>query len=252
MKGSPIWRWLGLITVGWLLVCAGVLGFLHEQIRPDEADPALREVARSTSSDRGRPRAAPLPAPLASGCAVSVEVVDDAGDPVDDAELVLGLHDPQTEGAWREEAFADGDGRQRWEGLPCVYVELAAEAQGYTRSYANVYLSEPGQEEAVRITLLDGLMAEGRVTGPDGRPVEGALVQSGTYEALTDGRGRYEINLDYALTTDEEGQPRGMGYLFADALGYEENGVNPFEAVGLGAPDGREVYEVDLELTAVR
>lgn len=237
-----------------MLLCAGVLGFLHEQLRPDVADPSLRRPLAERAAFGTEPvvtRTALGEAPDGP-CGLLVRVVDADGEPVAGAEVAIELDGPDEPLA--DEADTDDLGEVRWRGMPCGVLGIRAEAEDLGTGTASALVLEEQPLAEATVVLRPQLWLEGRVEGGFGDPVAGARLSSGPYSALSDPQGRYRLQLHYEALpgVGEQASPRWVSWLNADALGYAADGLDVFDVLGLDGPDGREVYELDIVLDPVR
>lgn len=117
---------------------------------------------------------------VAGGTApVTVNVIDDVGDPVSGAQVssggvVLGVTDN------------DGSATVEWHG---GLSSFAVQASGYNMLQISV-LDKP--DTSVEAVLRPSLL-RGRIVDPDERPVEGAYVTAGAGTAVTDLDGRFSV-----------------------------------------------------------
>ncbi|MGH9199007.1 MAG: putative glycoside hydrolase, partial [Acidimicrobiia bacterium] len=117
---------------------------------------------------------------VAGGTApVTVNVIDDVGDPVSRAQVssggvVLGVTDN------------DGSATVEWHG---GLSSFAVQASGYNMLQISV-LDKP--DTSVEAVLRPSLL-RGRIVDPDERPVEGAYVTAGAGTAVTDLDGRFSV-----------------------------------------------------------
>lgn len=123
---------------------------------------------------------------------VEISVVDDAGHPVDAAQVTLLSLDPAT--PLRQTAFTSDRGIAAIEDARGLDLRLVVEAPGWALSARSV----DNAPERIEIKLSRGVMVEGRVTAVRGRqPLEGAavtLVAEGRRAfALTDRDGHYRL-----------------------------------------------------------
>ena len=84
------------------------------------------------------------------------------------------------------------DGRFRLEGAPGGLHRLVARAPGFVPRWIWTDVAH-GDDPFVRFTLAAGAVIEGTVFGPDGEPVEGAAVEGGGSDAVSDAAGRYRL-----------------------------------------------------------
>lgn len=139
---------------------------------------------------------------LRAASAVVVDVVDDAGAPVDGATVELRGLDVQT--------ATTAAGRARLAPVVPGGYQVAAWASGFAPSYA--FLPVAGDEATTRIALRRGARVAGRVVDASGAPVAGARV-------LYTGASDWNIQPDERL----DGQLTGA------------DGAFVFEAVGAGS-----------------
>ncbi len=154
---------------------------------------------------------------------VTVEVVDSAGHPVAGAEVLAQPRFGPFRGASptadrtllrtsQDAALAavftltsDSGGRARFSGLPApdgepARYDIAATAAGLATGWAEGVLLPRAEDEAVRIvlTVAEEIVADGRIVGEHGDPVEGATVSVGS-------RGSRVSEGPASVTTDGDG-----------------------------------------------
>ncbi len=146
------------------------------------------------------PREAPAPASGApvdlrleraavfpGAAAVSGVVVDIRGIPIAGAELyAVRTAQTRVQGHRPQERFAESLGATSQtggflgEGLVPGRFDLLARAKGFVPGRVGDLNLRPGQRLfGVRIVLIDGVRVEGKVTDPDGHPIEGAAIEAG-------------------------------------------------------------------------
>jgi protocatechuate 3,4-dioxygenase beta subunit len=130
------------------------------------------------------PPAKPLRLVLAPASRVAGRVVDDAGEPIAGALVVLLRAEPglgivlTAAGSPEGSARTDEEGRFAIEAARPGRARLAASAAGFARSAAGELDLLPGSDRTgVEVILRRGATLAGRVTGEDGRPVAGAWVR---------------------------------------------------------------------------
>lgn len=110
-------------------------------------------------------------------------------------------YDPNHDIYKRVQAETDVDGRFELSGLvPGFSYRIKVEDEAGHTAETKVRLSDQGQDyEGLKIDMTSGLSVSGHVTGPDGEPIEHALVRfRGKSPIETDAQGRYTVNGLYA------------------------------------------------------
>ncbi|HEX8170062.1 MAG TPA: carboxypeptidase regulatory-like domain-containing protein [Thermoanaerobaculia bacterium] len=118
-------------------------------------------------------------------------------------------------------SFTSDDGSFALEHVPTGAVNLVANAAGYTSARTTLMLEDGKDVDDVVLELDSGVRLTGRVTGPDGAPVEGASVRvavsamggfasrGAAARATTDARGEYTLEaLEPGEETIEFSHPR--------------------------------------------
>jgi uncharacterized GH25 family protein len=147
---------------------------------------------------------------LPEGVAAAGKVVDaESGEPVPDADVSFTAKGRQ--GATKD-AHTDAEGAFEVKGLAEGKFEAGASARGYLRGkQVTVEVAAEGSSGLV-ITLERGGSISGRVLGPDGKPVAGALVQpSISFTTSEEWNEASETIADVSLRTDSEGRYRLEG-----------------------------------------
>lgn len=125
---------------------------------------------------------------------IAITVLDDAGEPIELAEVSVLSLDPAA--PLRSTAFSDGRGKLEVSDARGLSLRVSAQAPGFAR---RVLVLEPNSAQAtVELKLSRGALVEGRVTALRGRRgVEGALVtlsaQGLRKTATTDRDGVYRL-----------------------------------------------------------
>jgi uncharacterized GH25 family protein len=127
---------------------------------------------------------------LRAASAVTVEVVDDAGAPVDGATVELRGLDHQT-------ATTAGGKATLAPVIPGGY-QVAAWAPGFARAFQ--WLRVAGEQVTARVALRRGAALAGRVIDDRGQPVAGARV---VYHGASDWSVQADERLDGAVTGDD-------------------------------------------------
>lgn len=161
------------------------------------------------SSDRPEPVPAEFTVQLDKVWSVGGVVVDEAGQPIQGAELLLYIVYKRRPGDTRQLKSATArvttasDGTWRFDSVPESNEEIGAEIThpnhctiiaNFARSSYEVISEEKPVEP---IVIPSGLVVAGRVTDSSGQPVVGATVQTNFYndvrQAKTDSAGRYRL-----------------------------------------------------------
>lgn len=116
---------------------------------------------------------------LVAGVAVQGRVVDEAGAPIPDAELLL-ISPRRDWLAARVVGRSDERGEYAVDELPIGH-HLTARAPGHVPAFLQKIAESPRNEPVKMDFVIDwrGVAVAGRVVDPDGRPVAGALVAAG-------------------------------------------------------------------------
>ncbi len=159
------------------------------------------------------PAEAPVRLVLQPAAKVSGRVVDDGGDPVPGAMLMVTQVAERAVGGMPAfpdiSGTTDERGRFSLDGLEAGRIELGAQAEGYIAAPAKALDIAAGREvKDVELVVSRGAQVEGVVLGPDGGPVDGARVQVQRKEegdrfsvgdalaprATSDGDGRFRLS----------------------------------------------------------
>jgi protocatechuate 3,4-dioxygenase beta subunit len=133
-------------------------------------------------------------------------VVDDEGKPIEGAEVDAWTFFPGNEAKTDKEGLFRLTGLDKFEADPKV--EVVVRKAGYTPQF---FLAQPTGRPGWVIVLRNKTYFEGRVTGPDGKPVAGARVRANCGPKLTAGEVWNEA------TTGEDGRYR----MYAQADVYD-------------------------------
>jgi len=171
---------------------------------------------------------------------VEGRVVSTTGEPVRKATVRLVLNG-QPPKAYIE--LTGSDGRFLFEGVAPGRYSISAQKAGYgpasTAGTGSALVFEGGEaRRGVEIRMTPASVVSGRLTDPDGDPVQGAQVQ-----LMRRGYARGRRTLQYAVSaqTDDRGQYRitnvqpGHYYVLASDPAARTFGVNPNEIRGLSA-----------------
>ncbi len=169
--------------------------------------PALAKVAPALDETQGTPE---LRLVLGPGRAARGRIVDESGEPVGGAQVELlrnrasmlaGDNSPD-DGLYL--ATADEEGHFEILGLPEGWFDLRARRQGFLPHELEA-VEVAGEVDFGMLVLSRGEPLKGRVTGPDGQPVEGLSVRVAELPfnlrsrvlapptGLTDAEGRFEL-----------------------------------------------------------
>jgi protocatechuate 3,4-dioxygenase beta subunit len=138
---------------------------------------------------------------LQRGARVAGRVIDERGNPVQGAWLMLSTRTGGFGDVPSGDAMADDQGRFEFAAVQPGKLTLTANADGYLQEEVEVEIPARGLEN-LRVSLRPGASIVGRVLGPDGGPVPGAQVQlvpddAGNVIALqpgqTDGSGSFRL-----------------------------------------------------------
>ncbi|HEX3128346.1 MAG TPA: carboxypeptidase regulatory-like domain-containing protein [Thermoanaerobaculia bacterium] len=136
--------------------------------------------------------------------AVEGRTVDDDGQPVAGAKIIL-LPTERRGGFRIKDGVSDESGAFRIEDVPPGALEAQAVAAGFQPAYLSNLEVRAGQDlKGVEIVLATGAAVEGRVLSPAGKPVVGATIELAEEEgagmfripvaAMSDGDGRYRLD----------------------------------------------------------
>lgn len=170
-----------------------------------------RGFAPRTISGIETPLPEPLTVELTPAARIAGTVLDEAGDPVAGAKLVLTEEvskDSKTPVRGRFVAVAEVDSAGRFEMVDLTpgRFQLSALASGYLpETRGGIDLKEGNGMDGIDLVLRRGAVIEGRVLAPDGSPVAGARVMvldqpaqtdlglAGRPETFADNEGRYQL-----------------------------------------------------------
>lgn len=210
------------------------------------------------------PTGEPLAVELLPASEVHGQVLDEAGEPIAEARLLVEPAPPPagTVGVGRprqgsRELTADDEGRFTVDGLEPGRLEVRAAAGGFQPGSPETLELAAGEiRQGVTLVLARGAVVEGRVLSRDGAGVAGARLRLSEVTAVSDAEGFYRL----------EGVPPGEQFLFARHLEFDQQavkvevvpGVNPVDVVLTGgwavsgrvveAGGGAEVAEARVEL----
>ena len=179
---------------------------------------------------------------MAAGGVVRGRVVDRDGVPVAHAAVRVAGHDAETQTTIDRELVTGRDGRFEARGLPRVLLAAVAETDAATSEAIEVDLAAAPIADA-ELALRATSTITGRVVGPDGDAVPGALVHAVAAPLGTD-RSRPELSAVIRATCDDDGRfavrgvAAGARYELAASGG---RGLSPDEprVVTAGARDVR-------------
>jgi Carboxypeptidase regulatory-like domain len=151
------------------------------------------------------PSPGPLTIVLRPSLRIAGRVVDESGEPVAGAAILVSEESPGT--ALTAGTQSDVQGRFALEDLKPGKVRLAAFSTGFLRTVLDALTLQPGEAvEDLEVVLRRGATIEGRVLAPDGSPAPGAKVtlevkdrgsafgMAGQPEAVTDEEGQYRLD----------------------------------------------------------
>ena len=115
------------------------------------------------------PGAAPGEAP--STASLAIEIQDSSGSPLPGARVHLARDRAAEEQAWSLELQAGPDGRVLMTGLEPGRYRVAASAEGHLDEAVTVVLRPRVDEEKIVVVLPAGVIFQGTVVSPDGKPI---------------------------------------------------------------------------------
>jgi hypothetical protein len=171
---------------------------------------ARRGFSTRTLSRLETPFAEPLTVELTPAARIAGTVLDESGNPVTSAKLILSEDPKEAAGATRGRFTAagqvDSEGRFELVDLAPGRFRLSALASGYLPEMrGGLDLKEGIGIEGIDLILRRGAVIEGRVQAPDGSPAAGARVMvldqpaqtdlglAGRPETFADNEGHYEL-----------------------------------------------------------
>jgi hypothetical protein len=162
---------------------------------------ARKGYAARTISRIQTPLPEPLTVELTPSARIAGTVLDESGDPVAGARVVL-----TGEARFVAAAEVDSEGRFEMADLAPGRFRLSAVASGYLpAAHGGIEIKEGSGIEGIDLVLRRGAVVEGRVLAPDGSPVAGARVAvldqpaetdlglAGRPETFADDEGRYQL-----------------------------------------------------------
>lgn len=218
------------------LLMALVLAVLWA-LRPAPADDELVAWAAERTDREPRRSLAVRTGADGAGCALEVMLRAVAGGPVAGAEVVVEGRQHSLLVA-EDAATSDDSGQVRFTGLPCVDISVRAGAPGMVTAVTDLALSPADGQARIELLMEAGMVLQGRVTGPEGRPVAEARVSAWPAEDTTGADGRY------ALTVS----PQRRVWVRAEAFGY----LSSREEAQVDEPVAGTTVELDIELEAAR
>jgi protocatechuate 3,4-dioxygenase beta subunit len=175
---------------------------------PDWAPGRAENVVVAAGADRE------IELRLQAGARVSGRLVDEAGQPVVDAQLHAQIevkHGAESRYEHRQGKVAE-DGTFAVRGLPAGEVTLNVQKKGCVDAKLELGKLEDGAvKEGVELRVLSGHFVAGRVLWPDGKPVPGATVRAEEIDPDRDNSFYFRDTGDPGFKSDGEGNFRVTG-----------------------------------------
>ncbi len=236
--GVTVWLWSGpprtvITEADGSFVFEGLLPRAYRLSARRDADYALAGV-------RMRDDTEPIILRLHRGNTLAITVLDDdTGTPIADA--LVSDHTTQ-------EVRSGRDGTAVLRGLAPRFNFFSIEADGYSPADLSVRLSnDPDGRHERLVRLGRGAAISGRVLGPDGVPVEGAVVSGFPVEVVTGADGKWQIvsigRGRYVVVAD------ARGLLASEPFAVDVDGVTARDDVTLRLREGGELGGTVVDAT---
>ncbi len=159
---------------------------------------------------------------------------------------------------WLPWAVTDAAGQFRIQSLPAAPFALDLRKAGTPPARSGVLTPKPGQRLEVTLVLRPGAMLTGRVTGPDGEPLEGVTAEVFHVEpentphgtlTFSFGSAQPQPDPDAAGSTDAQGQlmvrqvPQGTVRVVLRRSGFVTRTLSKVEV----PPEGADLGEIEME-----
>jgi len=192
--------------------------------------------------------------PLSTGARLAGQVVDEAGEPLAEANFSYQAPDAPGGGSWTnyhgKKSAADGKFDLR--GTPTAKGTFSIEKEGFLPEHTEfASLTEGGGQQGLRVVLRRGNAIAGVVHWPDGQPVEGGVVTLAFTPEKPDENFSYNIFGGNAQTTKSDAQGkfrftglgRGTATLSAEAKAPAGKSEAPAKAVEAAADEKPDVAD---------
>ena len=159
---------------------------------------------------------------LDRGVALSGRITDPDGRPVQNVNVNLWSQETQTGGG----AQTDAEGRYRITLLPGTYSLNINPPQGSPLVSKSILSYQVPIDQTLDIKLDRGLVLSGRVTDPDGKPVQNVYINAWNQQAqigsggTTDAEGRYRVSLLPGTYSLNIGLPPGSPFVSKNIQSY--------------------------------